>query len=100
MLNRVLRLLRTYAGLKQVEAADKLGISQSYLSEVEKGTKVPTLEVIERYASIFEVPVSTIMLFSENFDDRSSLAKARTLVAGKVVGLLEFLEERAGAADA
>lgn len=100
MLNRVLRLLRTYAGLKQTEAAQKLGISQSYLSEVEKGTKTPTLELIDRYASAFEVPVSTIMLFSENYDDFSSLSKARTLVAGKVVGLLEFLEERVGAADA
>ena len=100
MLNRVLRLLRTYMGLRQTEAAERLGISQSYLSEVESGAKVPTLELIGRYSSTFEVPVSTIMLFSENLDDKSSLAKARTLVAGKVVGLLEFLEGRAGVADA
>ena len=100
MLNRVLRLLRTYAGLKQTDAAEKLGISQSYLSEVERGTKAPTLDLVARYSSIFEVPVSTIMLFSENINDQSSLEKARTLVAGKVVGLLEFLEKRAGAADA
>ena len=100
MLNRVLRLLRTYAGLTQVEAASKLSVSQSYISEIEKGVKQPTLELVERYASAFDVPASSIMLFSENMNDKTALTKARTLVAGKVVGLLEYIEEKAGRADA
>jgi len=42
MLHRALRLLRTYHQMSQIELAKRLGISNSYLSELEKeGPKNP-----------------------------------------------------------
>ena len=46
MLNRALRLLRTYHQLTQVELAKRLGICNSYLSEIESGDKSPPLDLL------------------------------------------------------
>jgi transcriptional regulator with XRE-family HTH domain len=89
MLGEALRLIRVYHDLKQK-------VSTSYLSEIERGLKTPTLDIIQRYATVFDMPVSSIMFFSENLDQKSTLDQARTFVAGKVVSLLQFLEARSG----
>ena len=68
MLSEALRLIRVFHDLKQVEAAEKLGISKSHLSEIERGMKTPSLEVIERYSKQFGIPMSSIMFFSENIE--------------------------------
>lgn len=96
MLSRALRIIRVFEGLTQVRAADKLGISQSYLSEIERGTKSPTLEMINKYSSVFGIPPSAIMLFSESLSNGSSADRARMLVASKVLALLEMLDEKSG----
>ena len=64
-INRALRLLRTYHNFKQKDLAAKLGVSPSLLSEIEKGTKPVSYDLLERYSSAFGIPVSTITLFSE-----------------------------------
>lgn len=94
MLGEALRLIRVYHDLKQNQAAQLLGLSTSYLSEIERGQKTPTLEIIDRYAKAFEMPVSSIMFFSENLDRKGTIDQARTFVAGKVISLLQFLEAR------
>jgi len=94
MLSEALRLIRVYHDIKQSEAAEKLGISKSYLSEIEKGRKKPTLDLVEKYSSIFAIPVSSIMFFSENIEGDGSLKNVRLAVAGKVVKLLKFIEAR------
>jgi len=65
MLNRALKLLRTYHQLSQTELANKLDVSNSYLCEIEKGIKTPGLDLLGKYAVIFKMPVSNILLFSE-----------------------------------
>jgi DNA-binding XRE family transcriptional regulator len=94
MLNDALRLIRVYHDIKQNEAAEKLGISKSYLSEIEKGRKKPTLEIVEKYSSVFSIPVSSIMFFSESMESDRSFSNVRQAVAGKVVKLLKFIEAR------
>ena len=46
MLNQALKLLRTYHQFTQIELAKRLGISNSYLSELEKGDKTPGLDLL------------------------------------------------------
>lgn len=100
MLNEALRLIRVYHDMKQSEAAEKLGISKSYLSEIENGHKDPTLDVIRKYESTFGIPASSIMFFSENIGKPSSRESARTFVASKIIRLMQFLEERSEHAHA
>jgi transcriptional regulator with XRE-family HTH domain len=100
MLGEALRLIRVYHDLKQKDAAERVGVSTSYISEIERGTKTPTLDIIERYSRQFDIPVSSIMFFSESLTRGGSVDTARTFVAGKVLALMQFLEARAGRAHA
>ncbi len=95
MLHRALRLLRTYHQLKQTELAVRLSISGSYLSEIEKGIKAPSIELLDKYAEVFKIPVSSILLFSESMGDRKKLSeRVRSATTDKVLKLLEWIEER------
>ena len=94
MLNEALRLIRVYHDLRQTDVAEQLGISKSYLSEIEKGSKKPTLDLVEKYANNFQIPVSSIMFFSENINNTQAYEKARGAVAAKIIKLMQFLEER------
>ncbi len=95
MLNRALRLLRTYHQLTQVELAKRLGISNSYLSEIESGDKSPPIELLGKYSDIFKMPTSSILLLSESLDGEGARAsKLRVGAADKILRLLEWLEER------
>ena len=65
MINEALRLIRVFHDLKQVELAKKLGVSKSHISEIEKGVKTPSLDLIQRYAVSLHLPISSIMFFAE-----------------------------------
>lgn len=95
MINRALKLLRTYHQLTQTELAGKLDISNSYLCEIEKGIKTPSLDLLKEYARIFKMPVSSIIMFSEEIEaSHPKSEKLRVTAANKVLRLLEWIDER------
>ena len=98
MLSEALRLIRVFHDLKQVETAEKLGISKSHLSEIESGTKNPSLDIIERYSKTFGIPMSSIMFFSENIENAGKGQKAKTFIASKVINFLQLIENKSNAA--
>ncbi|MBC3907725.1 helix-turn-helix domain-containing protein [Undibacterium umbellatum] len=94
MLNRALKLLRTYHQFKQIDLAKRLGISNSYLSEIESGVKIPGVDLLEKYAEIFKMPVSSILLFSEKMSDQNKTGeKLRVIAADKILRILEWIDE-------
>lgn len=72
MLGDSLRLIRKMHSIPAKQLASKLGISATYLSEIENGKKRPTLELITKYAEIFKVKPSTILFFDESLDDSAA----------------------------
>lgn len=98
MLAETLRLLRVFHDMKQIELAEKLGVSKSYVCEIENGNRTPSLDVIQRYAETFKVPVSSIMFFAENLEDaksgRGAAIKAKKAIASRIVSFLRLVEER------
>lgn len=74
MINDALRLLRVFHDTKQVTLCEELGLSRSYLSEIESGKKKPTLEIVNKYAEYFQITPSSLMLFSEEIDLKNSYA--------------------------
>lgn len=95
MLHSALRHLRRYHGLKQQDLATRLQISKSYLSEIESGSKAHaiTVDLLGKYAEIFGVPVSTLMLFSEQLDSGKRSEKLRVAMAAKVVKMLDWIDQ-------
>jgi transcriptional regulator with XRE-family HTH domain len=94
MYDRALKLIRQYHRLSQAELADALNLSRSFVSELEKpGGKKPSIDVLERYANYFRIPVSSLLLFAERSASSDLREKSRTFAADKVLKMLEWLEE-------
>ena len=103
VLAEALRLIRIFHDMKQNELAAHLGISGSHLSEIESGKKQPTLKLVEHYSSEFEIPVSSILFFSEKLENPSgssvSASRARGVIARKVITFLQLVESRSATVD-
>jgi len=96
MLYQALKLLRRYHGMTQKDLADRLGISNSYLSEIETGVKKDsiTVELLEKYAGVFGIPVSSLLLFSEQIDSKRRTDRLRVQAASKILKVLSWIDEQ------
>lgn len=98
MLSEALRLIRVFHDMKQNELAERLGVSNSHLSEIEAGKKQPTLDLINRYSVEFDIPSSSIVFFGEKLEYSSNETdkeqKVRLLISRKVISFLKFVENR------
>lgn len=92
MLNEALRLIRVFHDMKSVELAKKLNISNSYLSEIEKGKKQPPFDLINKYSALFEINASAILLFSERIEDKNLKNKLANSVRYKMQSFLQAIE--------
>lgn len=91
MLGEALRLIRVFHDCKTTELASAIGLSASYISEIEKNKKTPSLETLKRYADYFDTTVSAIMYFSEDVEcDKSR--PVRAAVRRKLVRFLQIIE--------
>jgi transcriptional regulator with XRE-family HTH domain len=60
LFGRRLRELREAAGLRQVDVGTRAGVSTAYVSELERGGRGPTLDVIYALARALGVPVARL----------------------------------------
>ena len=100
MLHRALKTLRSFHRLSQVELARRLNISNSYLSEIESGIKKPGLDLLEQYEVVFQIPVSSILLFSEELGQNTLGRRIQVKAASKVLKMLEWIAETEEISDA
>ncbi|MFI4947239.1 MAG: helix-turn-helix transcriptional regulator [Alphaproteobacteria bacterium] len=91
MLNRALRLVRVYHDLSQVDLARRLGLSKSYVSEIESGRKKAGLDLLERYSKEFKIPASSLLLFAEHAGGANSSPDLRSYVAEKTLKMLDWI---------
>lgn len=91
MLNQALRLIRTYHDLSQKDLADELSVSNSFLSEIESGKKQPSLDLLGKYSERFNVPLSSILFFSESLDSSKPTDKLRAGIARKIINIMEWV---------
>ena len=64
-----IRSVRTNAGIAAADAAAEAGISYSYLSDVERGRRAPTLEVLDSLAQALGVTVVKLLTGLYPWDD-------------------------------
>ena len=94
LINDALKLVRLYWGYSQAELSQLLGISQSMISEIEKGKKNVTLEVLEKYSTELGIKKSQLMFFAEELEDEPTHKRGRLIVANKAIELLQKLAPR------
>ncbi|HTS16559.1 MAG TPA: helix-turn-helix transcriptional regulator [Verrucomicrobiae bacterium] len=90
MMNKALTLIRVFHNLKQKDLAESLGVSPSFLSEIESGKKQPTVDMLQKYADHFRIPVSSLVYFSEQMDKGGQ--RANNPIAAKALRMLEWLD--------
>lgn len=55
----------------QGEVAEEAGISQTYLSQIESGDKMPSIEVIQKLCEIYGVPLELVVWLGHESKDVS-----------------------------
>ena len=90
MQHEALRLVRVFHDMNQTTLAERLEISKSYLSEIESGKKQVTLELLQKYADTFGMPLSSLLFFAEKIEG-GARDRVRTAIAGKVVKMLDWI---------
>lgn len=93
MIGRALKLIRSYHNLTLDQLNERIGHSKSFISEVERGNKTPSLETLRKYSEAFDMPLSHILFFAENQSEGPRVKKLRRSIAGKAVKMLEWVEE-------
>ena len=92
-IDKALKILRTSHDFNQKDLAAKLGISRAYISEIESGRKTPTIKILESYAEVFQIPVSSIIFLAENIN-AGNLNALQGCISPKIIALIKFLAER------
>lgn len=73
---------RKLLGLSQTQAADRLGLKQSYYSRVERGRENPTIGVFERLSDLYNAEVDELV--REWLEIRANLDGGNTDIPGEL----------------
>jgi len=91
-IGEALRLIRIFHDKRSRELADDLGISASYLSEIEHGHKRPSLDLIAEYARVFRTTSSVILFFVEELDQEGGGREGMPRARHRMQAFLKALE--------
>ncbi len=72
-IGKQLKELRLSRGWKQIEVADKVGLSRSAISNIEAGKRALTLSTLKRFCEIYQIDVSYFQIETKNFDEALDL---------------------------
>lgn len=70
-LGNTIAQLREKRGIKQGQLADTLGISQTYLSQIENNKKLPNIALLERVGAELSIPLPFLFFLSLDEKDIS-----------------------------
>lgn len=99
MIGDVLKRMRAIYGYKASEMSSALGISASYLSEIENNKKKPSLELLEKYADIYGIRLSSLILLSENMEDAEKAGKGTAFIRNMMMHLIQSMSKAASDPD-
>ncbi len=74
-----LRQLREQKGLSQGDIQETAGLLRTYVSRVENGHIVPSLETLERFAAVLDVPMYRLFYPAEGPPSSGNLTPRKTL---------------------
>lgn len=68
-IGNAIKQLRLKRSLNQGDFANQIGITQSYLSQIERGYKKPSMEVLENMAKDLNLPLPIMFWFGVELED-------------------------------
>lgn len=92
-IGEVIKKLRLIYGYKAAELSRRVDISASYLSEIEHGSKIPTLDLLQKFATAYGIKLSSLILISEEYTDMSDKGKSEQYVRRRMLDLINKMSE-------
>ena len=68
-----LKELRLSRGWRQVEVANKVGLSRSQISNIESGKRALTLTTLKKFCEIYKIDISYFGIETKNYDEALDL---------------------------
>ncbi|MCX6645719.1 MAG: helix-turn-helix transcriptional regulator [bacterium] len=94
-MGKLINYMRKVEELSQAKLALELGVSRTYLSQVENGHKEPSLPLLKKIASFFQIPIA-VLLADENKGDDEMMAHLKKMLGEVLVIRLHGIEQRRG----
>ena len=95
MLHKALRLIRQYHQESIADLSLVLDIPKEKISDLESGVSSPSVDVLQRYAIHFDIPVSSLVFFSETLGTQGRISKKLRLnLAGKILDVVEWVSKK------
>lgn len=93
--SKAIRTIRAAKGISQKKLASLTNLDSSYISRIENGKRVPSIEAIESIANSLRIPVYLLtLLASEQEDLKSMPEKNSTIMAEKLLKLLLSAQDK------
>lgn len=89
--SKALRLVRTMKGLSQKGLADLTNLDQGYISHIEQGKKIPSVEALEKIVKSLGIPLYLFFLLASEKDELKGLSESEAAQLGN--RLLKLLLE-------
>lgn len=80
MIGSILKQIRLIYGYKANEMSLLLGISSSYLSEIENNKKEPTLKLLEKYSDIYGIKLYELIKLLDGFKEIMESENKKTII--------------------
>lgn len=83
----IIKKLRTKRKIRQKDFAEKCGISQTYLSQIENDDRNPTISVLEKISEVLSIPYPVLSFLTLNEESiaeekRESYKTAKPILDG------------------
>lgn len=92
----ILRALRNIYGINAVDMSKRLGISRSYLSEIENGNRSINIDLLTKYGEVFGIKPYYLMVLDESYKD-GDRSKAELFIRDLMIKVIKDAAAKVGA---
>jgi len=89
----IIRLIRTSDGVSQTALADKLGVTRTYLSQIENGKKQPGLSFLKEASRVLHIPIA-LLLVDESEPNSEIFKELRRILADLLASRVQLARKR------
>ncbi|MBU9632078.1 helix-turn-helix domain-containing protein [Burkholderia multivorans] len=89
-----LRLIRVYHDLKQKEISVRVGVGTPTISMLESGQRQPSVDVLQKYADAFGVPMSSILFLAEQLAEPPIQRPVSKTIHKTVIQILNWIADK------
>ena len=91
----LLRALRNIYGINAVDMSKRLGISRSYLSEIENGNRSINIDLLTKYGEVIGIKPYCLMVLDESYKD-GDRSKAELFIRDLMIKVIKDAAAKVG----